>query len=157
MAKIVGQPVGIASQKPVSQNYIAGGYEENPEFTCIYYNENDPRMCVCGRHTLKCGKAEPVANLATPGGKIICCGGSALPIGCCVLVALLGSKEDEVCRSKPVPRDCRQEDQCVWCGEYCGYKHKDCERKLLAQESSIDLWNTSKLTMRSAASVTVYD
>ena len=45
--------------------------EKNPEYSCYYYNENDPRVCVCGRDKAQCGKRGCVPNLATTGGKII--------------------------------------------------------------------------------------
>ena len=45
--------------------------EEVPEYSCYYYNENDPRVCVCGRDKAQCGKRGCVPNLATTGGKII--------------------------------------------------------------------------------------
>ena len=53
-------------------NFNGGaGFEKYPEFSCYYYNESDPRVCVCGRDKMNCGKKTCVANLATTGGKII--------------------------------------------------------------------------------------
>ena len=48
------------------------GVEQYPEFACYYYNERDPRGCVCGKDRTQCGKKVCVANLATMQGKFFC-------------------------------------------------------------------------------------
>ena len=48
------------------------GVEQYPEFACYYYNERDPRGCVCGKDKTQCGKKVCVANLATMQGKFFC-------------------------------------------------------------------------------------
>ena len=47
--------------------------EKCPEYTCYYYNKNDPRVCICGKDKAACGQGGCVPNLATTGGKIIQC------------------------------------------------------------------------------------
>lgn len=46
--------------------------EENPEFYCCYYNEEDERSCICWAYDRACcNKPRCMPNLATRAGKII--------------------------------------------------------------------------------------
>eukprot|EP00933_Yihiella_yeosuensis_P015729 TRINITY_DN13627_c0_g1_i1.p1 TRINITY_DN13627_c0_g1~~TRINITY_DN13627_c0_g1_i1.p1 ORF type:complete len:177 (-),score=27.37 TRINITY_DN13627_c0_g1_i1:256-786(-) len=175
---LVGKPVGISTPtaKAKAKAGAAKGYEENPEFSCYYYNEDDPRICVCGRNTWKRGMLQAVPNVATPAGMVICgccgVGPTALSIGVfVVLIPMMGnrnpdeSKEqggryqdliEKNCFRTKVQGDCVNEYKCVWCKEpgyypYCVFETK-CPGRLLSQESLV-----SNLTLPSAASVAVYD
>ena len=76
---------------------MKGGVEQNPEFAFYYYNESDPRGCVCGRDKTQCGKKVCVANLATTKGKIFCSMYILLVVGVIVFGliqrGLIGEKE----------------------------------------------------------------
>eukprot|EP00747_Dinoflagellata_sp_TGD_P202138 gnl/TRDRNA2_/TRDRNA2_75628_c0_seq2.p1 gnl/TRDRNA2_/TRDRNA2_75628_c0~~gnl/TRDRNA2_/TRDRNA2_75628_c0_seq2.p1 ORF type:complete len:228 (+),score=26.59 gnl/TRDRNA2_/TRDRNA2_75628_c0_seq2:66-749(+) len=70
------------------------GYEDTPRVTCCYYNERDPRICVCGKDALKCDQPGCWANLATTGGKGICCAAIVLPIVAAIGLVVIGAITD---------------------------------------------------------------
>lgn len=116
-AQVVGRAVGVTGTKQNDK-----GYEDNPSFTCIYYNEKDPRVCVCGRDNLKCGAPAPVANLATTGGKAICFVLLGVPIIAIIIAIAMGeAKEDEwreKCAAIQTEKECNATAEgdfvCVW-------------------------------------------
>merc|ERR1712205_91020 len=62
------QPQGV--QQPLQRHKPI---EESPIVTCgVYYNPDDPRVCVCGREKTSCNRPTPAANIGTTGGKFIC-------------------------------------------------------------------------------------
>eukprot|EP01051_Picozoa_sp_SAG22_P001515 SAG22_NODE_61_length_23387_cov_34.380582_3_plen_83_part_00 len=67
--------------------------------SCLYLAVRvDPRVCVCGRDQLQCGKKTCVANLGTTGGKLICFLVIALIVGSLLVGQLLKGDElpDEI-------------------------------------------------------------
>eukprot|EP00746_Dinoflagellata_sp_MGD_P057658 gnl/MRDRNA2_/MRDRNA2_248128_c0_seq1.p1 gnl/MRDRNA2_/MRDRNA2_248128_c0~~gnl/MRDRNA2_/MRDRNA2_248128_c0_seq1.p1 ORF type:complete len:188 (+),score=32.77 gnl/MRDRNA2_/MRDRNA2_248128_c0_seq1:153-716(+) len=130
-AQVVGKPVGVTTDPKNDK-----GYEDNPSFTCVYYNENDPRVCLCGRDNLKCGAPAPVANLATTGGKAICFVSTVVPITLIIVFMAMKASADDDFRNKfeaiQTADDCgataEDDRRCVWNSAVapCGCTMDDC-------------------------------
>eukprot|EP00747_Dinoflagellata_sp_TGD_P202140 gnl/TRDRNA2_/TRDRNA2_75628_c0_seq4.p1 gnl/TRDRNA2_/TRDRNA2_75628_c0~~gnl/TRDRNA2_/TRDRNA2_75628_c0_seq4.p1 ORF type:complete len:228 (+),score=29.00 gnl/TRDRNA2_/TRDRNA2_75628_c0_seq4:57-740(+) len=102
------------------------GYEDNPRVTCCYYNERDPRICVCGRDALKCDQPNCYANLATPGGKMICCAATVIPVVLALVLMIVGAMaeagKNDYCVAIIAPVECATaiEEGCKWkIDSYC--------------------------------------
>ncbi|CAD7937561.1 unnamed protein product [Amoebophrya sp. A25] len=97
---VVGAPVAASSSY---HNTAAGGgggqkgYEETPTVTCgCYWNEEDPRSCVCTKD--ECGRPGCAPNLGTPTGKLIGAMMWGAPV-CAIIINLSmrgGGEEKEV-------------------------------------------------------------
>jgi len=71
------------------------GYDEVPKADCCYWNEDDPRACVCTVDS--CGKRNCTPNLGTTQGKLIAavCWGGPLVFAIIMMAAKRGGGEEK--------------------------------------------------------------